>query len=121
MMINSVNTSTNVTPLKNMKPANQFCTKNELTGDSISFTSQKHKAPEQKKKSSVIHKALVAATGAFIPGLGQALNGQWGKALLFAVGAPVAVFASMTVSLPLALAVGTAAEIGMYIDAYRNA
>ncbi|MCR5265345.1 MAG: hypothetical protein K6E29_01975 [Cyanobacteria bacterium RUI128] len=94
-----------------------------LQADTVCFTGKKQKfdAEGKPKKSSVIHKALVSATGCFIPGMGQAINGQWGKAALFAIGAPIAVWGAMTVSLPLALGVGLAAEAGMFIDAYRNA
>lgn len=92
-------------------------------GDTVCFTGKKSAegAEAPKKKSSVIHKALVSATNCFFPGLGQAINGQWGKAAMFAIGAPVAVLAAMTVSLPLAIGVGAVAEAAMFIDAYRNA
>ena len=111
----------NLTNVRKGKYNPNVCVKNELGCDSVSFTGKKKSADAPKKKSGVIHKALVATTGAFIPGLGQALNGQWGKAAFFLVGAPAITLAALCVSVPLAVAVGTAAEIGMYIDAYRNA
>lgn len=95
---------------------------NALQADTVSFSGKKQKANgEVQRKSNFVHKSLVSLTGCFIPGLGQALNGQWGKAALFAFGAPLATVAAMSVSLPLAMAVGAVAEIGMFVDAYRNA
>ena len=95
---------------------------NELKSDTVSFTGKKKVASEGKpKKSGFIHKALIACVGAPYPGLGQAINGQWGKAALFAIGTPVAAFAAATVSLPLAIAVGFSAYALSFIDTYRNA
>lgn len=91
-------------------------------GDTVCFTGKKKaEDAEPKKKSSVIHKGLVAMTNCFFPGLGQAINGQWGKAAFFALGAPAVVLGAMCVSLPLAIGVGAVAEAAMFIDAYRNA
>jgi hypothetical protein len=97
--------------------------KNELCADTVSFSGKKKAEDVEpaKKKSSVGHKLLISATNCFIPGLGQAINGQWGKAAMFAFGAPIAVFAASMFSLPLALGVGAVAGASMFIDAYRNA
>jgi len=101
--------------------ANTRCLNNELKNDTISFTGKKKAEGEGKKKSSFVHKVLVATVGAPYPGLGQALNGQWGKAALFAFGTPALALGAFMVNPLLGIAVGTAGYIGAFIDAYRNA
>lgn len=125
--INSVGFNNNVSNV-NFKSANcSGCGKprhiaNELNADTVSFTSRKKDIEDiPKKKSSKMHKALVAATGLLIPGLGQALNGQWGKAVGFFAGAPLAVLAASMVNPLLGAAVAVGAEVGMLTDAYKHA
>ena len=124
MKLSSVSmvSNTTVAPKGNSQSLYMPNYKNSLSADTVSFTGKKDGADGEKpKKSGFVHKALISATGCFIPGMGQAINGQWSKAALFAIGAPLAVFGAMTVSLPLAMGIGLAAEAGMFIDAYRNA
>ena len=116
--INNIYTQKKTCSFSGVKSSNSSVAK-----DTVSFTSKKNvdSVEYPRKKSSFVHKALVAATSAFVPGLGQALNGQWGKALFFAVGVPVATLAALTVSVPLAGAIYVASGVAMYVDAYRNA
>lgn len=125
--INSVGLNNNVSNV-NFKSANcSGCGKprhiaNELNADTVSFTSRKKDIEDiPKKKSSKTHKALVAATGFLVPGLGQALNGQWGKAIGFFAGAPALVLAASMINPVLGFAVGVGAEVKMFTDAYKNA
>lgn len=92
----------------------------ELKGDTVSFTGKKDFA-DKPKKSGFVHKALIAATNCFCPGLGQAINGQWGKAAMFAIGAPLATFGIFCANPAVGLAVGAASAVWMFVDAYRNA
>lgn len=119
----SLNSNMNAANTKNLNKTPYFCGKaNPLEADTVSFSGKnKLRDANRNKKSGFVHKALIASTNCLFPGLGQAINGQWGKAALFAIGAPVAVLGAMTVSLPLALGIGAVAEAAMFIDAYRNA
>ncbi|GEM_PF-6864240 len=127
MEINPVSVNNNISSV-NAKSAN--CSgcgsprhiKNELNADMVSFTSRKKDIEDiPKKKSSKTHKALVAATGFLIPGLGQALNGQWGKAIGFFAGAPALVVVASMINPVLGFAVAAGAEVKMFTDAYKNA
>ena len=96
--------------------------RNSLSADTVSFTGKKKVDESGKpKKSGFVHKALIAATNCFCPGLGQAINGQWGKAAMFAIGAPLATFGIFCANPAVGLAVGAASAVWMFVDAYRNA
>lgn len=97
------------------------CLNNQPMQDTVSFTGKKKTESGEKKKSGFIHKTLVTLVSAPYPGLGQALNGQWGKAFAIGLSFPVAAFATLA-TYPLALpAVVGAYYLGSMIDTYRNA
>ena len=58
----------------------------------------------------------------FCPGLGQAINGQWGKCFAFLGGALGAgIFAGITKNVPLACLAAIGLMIGSIVDAVKNA
>lgn len=94
--------------------------------DSVSFkgkvkNNDATKTEPAKKKSGFAKKSAVAIASSVVPGLGQAINGQWGKAAFYALGAP-ALSVGVYMLHPIA---GAAFGIGTYfaniISAYRNA
>ena len=96
------------------------------TYDGIQYAKQTYEQNTAKrealfKKSSFFKKAAVAMASSVLPGLGQAINGQWGKAAFYAIGAPVLTLAAWCVNPILGWAVGTGLEIGNIVSAYRNA
>jgi len=74
----------------------------------------------EKKEASSGKKWGVGIASAVVPGLGQAINGQWGKAAGFLVGAMASnalAFVSPLIACPVILGVG----IGAIVDAVKNA
>ena len=95
-------------------------------GDTVSFTTkppveETEKEVSQKKESSTGHKLLISATNFLCPGLGQAINGDWGKAAGFAIGAPLATAGLFLACPPLGITAGIGASVAMFVDAYKNA
>lgn len=94
--------------------------------DTVSFTSRKNVEPNnenivKEKKSGFLKKAAVATASAVLPGLGQAINGQWGKAAFYALGAPLLATAAFLLNPIAGIAVGSCLEIANIVSAYRNA
>ena len=95
--------------------------------DVITFskTNQKPELPEDStkeapKKASGAKKFGVGLASAFLPGLGQAVNGQWGKGLAFFFGTGVAGAAAMLAG-PVGLAAYAGVGIWSIVDAVKNA
>ena len=125
MELNSVSgIAQNLSPSKvqNTNRTERVAYNNELKSDTVSFTGKKSK-DKAEKKSGVAHKAVVASTSMLIPGLGQAINGQWGKALLCYAGFDITSFAIFLVTGNpfIASAVALGGRAFSVIDAYRNA
>ncbi len=79
--------------------------------------------PEKEKKSNGIGKKIVAGVAsAFLPGVGQAINGQWGKAAGFLIGAIAAplLVGFITSSTILLVAVKLGINIASIVDAVKN-
>lgn len=94
--------------------------------DTVSFRSRKNIEPNnenvvKEKKSGFFKKAAVATASAVLPGLGQAINGQWGKAAFYALGAPLLATAAFLVNPIAGIAIGSCLEIANVVSAYRNA
>lgn len=91
--------------------------------DTLSFGGKKDVPVEEpkKKKSGFFKKAAVALASSVVPGLGQAINGQWGKAAFYTLGAPALTIAAWCVNPLLGVATGALLEIGNIVSAYRNA
>ena len=121
MEINPLNMNTKNTSYAKNSNFCQVNYNNALKQDTVSFSGKNKDADLGKKKSGFLHKALISSTGCFIPGMGQALNGQWGKALMFGIGVPAATVGAFCVNPLLAVGIALVGEAAMFIDAYRNA
>lgn len=84
------------------------------------FELPKDPAKEAPKEASTAKKWGVGIASAFLPGLGQAINGQWGKGLGFFLGSGAT--AALTVAFPPAGLIA-AAGVGIWsiVDAVKNA
>ena len=75
-----------------------------------------------KPKAGMGKKIGSAVASAFLPGLGQAANGQWGKALGFFFGVSVADVVGFVLGGPIGMSVAhSAVGIWNIVDAYKNA
>ena len=96
--------------------------KYQLGQDKVAFGAPKAdnaKNADAKEKPSIGKKIAVGAASAFVPGLGQAINGDWGKALgIFAgnIGTAAAAFV-----FPPALLLNLGLNLYGIYDAYKNA
>ena len=79
-------------------------------------------------EASIGKKWGVGLASTALPGLGQAINGQWGKGIAFLLGAGAAIFGNQFAiskgKFPLAIAAGVAAigiNIASIVDAVKNA
>lgn len=111
----------------NGQPVTDVFTKTTDANGNVAFKGKNKKttaaenAETPKKKSGFFKKAAVATASSVLPGLGQAINGQWGKAAFYAIGAPVLTVAAFMLNPIAGIAVGSALEIGNVVSAYRNA
>ena len=92
--------------------------------DTVSFSSNDKtvdKPENTKKEASTAKKVGVGIASACIPGLGQAINGEWGKALGFFAGSLGSAFTLGAICPPLGLAAGLGIGIYSIVDAVKNA
>ena len=94
--------------------------------DTVEF-SNKNKPEEKIKKPSLGKRVAVGTASFFVPGLGQAINGQWGKAAAFFLASTLitlGTFAFAPAALPalqLAAVKAGIINLGSGIDAAKNA
>ena len=75
-----------------------------------------------KPKAGIGKKIGSAVASAFVPGLGQAANGQWGKALGFFFGMGVADIVGYVLGGPVGMSFAhSVVGVLNIVDAYRNA
>ena len=77
--------------------------------------------PKEYRKSSFGRKFGTALIGTFAPFCGQIANGQFMKAIGFAVGTPLLSAAAFCLNPALGVAVGAGMYIASIVDAYKNA
>lgn len=74
----------------------------------------------EKPKSSITKKIAVGCVG-LCPGFGQFVNGQWLKAIGFAIGVPLASTAGFFIGGYVGLAIAGGTYLWNVIDAIKNA
>ena len=90
--------------------------------DTVSFSGTNNPEPQERKEAGSGKKWGVGIASAVIPGLGQAINGEWGKAAGFFLGTYVGAGAVGFMIHPfLGAAVAIGANIWSIVDAVKNA
>ncbi|MBQ7449894.1 hypothetical protein IJS77_00630 [bacterium] len=84
------------------------------------------KKPQEEKQNNTSKKVGVTIASALIPGLGQAINGEWGKAAGFffgtiAAGTAVGLIFGLPAAIPIAKCIGIAARAWSAVDACQKA
>ena len=90
----------------------------EKTDELVKTSSQKVETP---RKSGLLRKIGTGVLSVLWPGLGQFANGQWLKAVGFAVGVPLIITAGFFIGGYLGLGIMAGAYLWNVIDAVKNA
>ena len=128
MSIGSVNNNFSRVPVLNFKGEAQAVNETgksataviSTAGEADKFVKTAQPNVEQKPKSSITKKIAVGCVG-MCPGLGQFVNGQWLKAIGFAIGVPLADMAGFFIGGYLGLGIMVGAHLWNTIDAVINA
>ena len=102
------------------KPETTVTTTVSATVKKDTFVKTEEPKVIEKPKSSLTKKIAVGCVG-LCPGLGQFVNGQWMKAVGFAVGVPLAAMAGFFIGGYPGLAIIGGAYLWNVIDAVSNA
>ena len=103
-----------VTRLGNEKEADRFI--------KMTATKDASKSAPANPKVSARKKIGAGIASAIVPGLGQAVNGQWGKALGFFIGVGLSDTVGFVLGGPVGMvAAHVAMDVWNIVDAYRNA